>query len=144
MGRPKGSKNKPKLLTPQEEEARANKKRKALEKARKVRMENAHKRNAELIWHEMAPRLKASSCRCGLKKGMNLEQLRELGGGCTDDHDYYRAILKQTPPWAGMTLAQARSQGVAPTAGSVCPMLDAYRRYLERPQQLQEDAKVAA
>jgi hypothetical protein len=138
MGRPKGSKNRPKTLTPAEEEARARRKSKALEKARAVRIANAHKRNAELIWKEMGPRIKASGCRCGLKKGMTLEELRELGAGCTSDHDYYRAILKQTPPWAGMTLAQATTAGVAPRAGSVCPILDAYRRYLERPQQLQE------
>lgn len=138
MGRPKGSKNKPKTLTPQEEEARANKKRKALEKARKVRMENAHKRNAELIWAEIGPLIKANRCKCKLKKGMTIDQLRGLGAGCTSEHDYYTNVLKQTPPWAGLTLAQALAKGVAPRAGYICPVLDTYRRYLERPQQLQE------
>lgn len=144
MGRPKGSKNKPTNLTPAEEEALARKKMAGLEKARKIRMANAHKRNAELVWAAMAPRLKASNCRCGLKKGMTLDQLQELGAGCGSDHDYYTKVLKVDPPYKGMTLAEATVAGLAPRAGFVCPMLDAYRRYVERPQQLQEDAKAAA
>lgn len=141
MARTKGSKNKPKpALTPQEEERRANNKRKALAKARKVRMDNAHKRNAEIIWHEMAPRIKASACRCGLKKGMTLDQLREFGAGCTSDTDYYTKILKVDPPYAGMSLAEARVAGVAPRGGYVCPTLDAYRRCLEHPEKLKEQA----
>ena len=139
MGRPKGSKNKPKpALTPQEEEAQAERKRKALEKARKVRSENAHRRNSILIWQHIQPRIKSSNCRCGLKKGMTLEDLGKLGTGCGSEYDYITKVLKQTPPWQGMTYAEATQAGVMPRPGGVCSTLDAYRRYLERPQTLTE------
>lgn len=130
--------------TPQDEEARARRLAANLAKARKVKTERAHKRNSKLIWAVIGPRLKGSNCKCGLKKGMTLDELKALQGGCGDVYDYYHYVLKQTPPWAGMTLAEARTAGVAPTPGYVCPVLDAYRRYVERPQSLIDADREAA
>lgn len=93
--RKKTPKPKP-VRTPQEEEALAKKRAAALDKARKVRAENQAKKVADQVWPKIRERKAAGGCRCKLKKGMTIEQLRKLGGGCT------------MPRWACPTLTAYR------------------------------------
>jgi hypothetical protein len=95
--------------TPQEEERIARQREANLEKARVAR---AAKQKAELddrVWPIIAAMRKRRNCKCKLRKGMTLADLRPLNGGCT-----------------------SAGSGID-SVGCVCPTLDAYRRHLENP-----------
>lgn len=95
-------------LTPQEEERRADQRRKNLEKAREVRLAKQKKELDEKVWALIGPMKVRRKCKCKIRKGMTLDQLRPLNAGCTAGTGF-------DPGW-------------------VCSVLDAYRRYLEDPR----------
>lgn len=71
-----------------------------LAKARAARSRKAQERRAVVAWASVGPLLKANPCRCGLRHGMTLADLRKLGAGCTAPRyvcpnlDAYRRILE--------------------------------------------------
>jgi hypothetical protein len=79
----------------------------ALEKAREARIAKQKAALDEKLWAYIGPMKSRRGCKCKIRKGMTLEQLRPLNGGCTES-------AKGGPGW-------------------VCPVLDAYRRLLEKP-----------
>lgn len=74
------------------------------QKAAKTRASNA----AQRIWDEVQSASQAHDCSCPLRKGMTYDELRKLGGGCTDTNDN-------------------------PGGRYVCPVLDKYRRLVGFP-----------
>jgi hypothetical protein len=121
---------------PADEEATARKRAAALEKARAARKANSHQKIATAIWEVISPRITAANCRCGLRKGMTAEELLALGAGCTDPYDYEHYVLNRpiVPPRS----SAERSSLLARQPGYVCSVLNAYRRYIERPALLYE------
>lgn len=80
------------------------------QKAARTRADRA----ATRVWEVVKRKRAAEGCTCAIRKGMAYEQLRSLGGGCTD-----------TP-----------ERGFAGGAGGgryVCPTLDLYRRSVGQP-----------
>jgi hypothetical protein len=90
----------PKKSKVQNEEQIAQKRHKNLEAARAARSAKAKEKNDNIIWAYLETRLNSSTCKCGLKKGMTLEDLRPLGCGCTAPNyvcrilDAYRRLLQ--------------------------------------------------
>lgn len=124
--------------TPREEEVAAKKRQKALEKARAARAANQRQKIATMIWDEVEPLITKKRCRCGLRKGMTHEDLFKLQGGCTDPHDYKHIILKKSfPKFRSKKARKAYNiQSLNENPGFVCPVLDYYRRLVDRPQML--------
>lgn len=127
-----------KSKTPRDEEAIAKKREKALAKARKKRAENQRQKIATMTWDVIEPMIVKKGCRCGLRKGMTHEELVELQGGCTDPHDYRHIILKKPlPKFRSKKARKAYNvQALNENPGYVCPVLDYYRRLVDRPQML--------
>lgn len=75
------------------------------QKAAKARADNA----AQRIWNEVQNARKARKCSCRIRKGMTYDDLRKLGGGCTDT-------------------------AFNPNGRYVCPVLDKYRRLVGFPK----------
>jgi hypothetical protein len=125
-----------KARTAAEEETAARKRAAALEKARAARKANSHEKVANRIWTILEPRIQSSGCRCGLRKGMTLEELRVLGAGCTDPFDYEHYVLGK--PIVEPETAEQRLALLGRQPGHVCSVLNLYRRYVERPALLYE------
>jgi hypothetical protein len=68
--------------TPKNEERSARERLKAIERARAAKAKATARRRAAVIRDELAcPR--AKDCRCPITPQSTIEQLRELGAGCT-------------------------------------------------------------
>ena len=68
--------------TPKVEERVARDRLKAIERARAAKAKTNARRRADVIRDELA-RPRAKQCRCPITPASTLEQLRELGAGCT-------------------------------------------------------------
>jgi hypothetical protein len=68
--------------TPKGEERAAHDRLKAIERARAANAKTNARRRADVIRDELA-RPRAKHCRCPITPRSRLEQLRELGAGCT-------------------------------------------------------------
>ena len=68
--------------TPKGEERAARDRLKAIERARAANAKTNARRRADVIRDELA-RPRAKHCRCPITPASTLEQLRELGAGCT-------------------------------------------------------------
>jgi hypothetical protein len=79
------------------------------EKAAKTK----HDKFAARVWEGVKQMRKREGCTCKIHKGMTYEELRVLGGGCTDTPE--RSLIQ-----GGM-------------GRWVCPVLDAYRRRVPAP-----------
>lgn len=76
------------------------KKRRALAKARREKSKKQMKARHDRTWDAITRLPTFKSCNCGLRKGMTLADLRELGAGCTNPRyvcpvlDSYRRKLE--------------------------------------------------
>lgn len=103
---------------------------KAKNKTVENRGRQMREKTAKEIWSLIFPRIAPNHCSCELKPGMDLEALKALGSGCTDPHDYKYKVLKMQKP-ARLT-EQDRLVALSNYPGHVCPVLDTYRRAVEK------------
>jgi hypothetical protein len=76
------------------------KQRAVLDRGRKTAARNRRRRIDSAVWRHVKPKIDTHHCRCGLRRGMSLDELRALNGGCTDPNwccpvlDTYRRLLE--------------------------------------------------
>lgn len=95
-------------------------------------------RTEDAIWGIIYPLVQQRNCKCQLRKGMTLEELKALGAGCTDPHDLKYNILKlQRPTGRNTRIVNFEHPGY------VCPTLDTYRRAVEKITVRKDDNELA-